>query len=65
VVENTKEYPISINGKLRTTMVINLDATQEEVQQLVLKNDTVQKWLEGKEIKKLIFVKGKMINMVI
>jgi leucyl-tRNA synthetase len=65
VVESTKEYPVSINGKLRTTMHISLDATQPEVEQLVFGNDTVQKWLEGKPVKKFIFVKGKMVNVVI
>jgi len=65
VVESTKEYPISINGKLRTTLDISLDATQPEVEALVLANETVQKWLEGKPPKKIIFVKGKMVNVVI
>jgi leucyl-tRNA synthetase len=65
VVESSKEYPISVNGKLRTTMTIALDAAQSEVEALVLANDVVQKWLEGKAPKKIIFVKGKMINIVI
>ncbi|HEV7329815.1 MAG TPA: leucine--tRNA ligase [Flavisolibacter sp.] len=64
LVESTKEYPVSINGKLRTTMVLDLAATQEQVQEAVLANPVVQKWMEGKAIKKLIFVKGKMINVV-
>ncbi|MDQ3277271.1 MAG: leucine--tRNA ligase [Bacteroidota bacterium] len=65
LVESTKEYPVSINGKLRTTMVLDLAATQEQVQEVVLGNEVVQKWMEGKPLKKLIFVKGKMINVVI
>jgi leucyl-tRNA synthetase len=65
VAETSKEYPISINGKLRTTMNIALDATQAEVEQLVLQHEVVQKWLEGKPPKKIIFVKGKMVNVVI
>lgn len=65
VVESSKEYPISINGKLRTTLNIALDAAQPEVESLVLANDIVQKWLEGKAPKKIIFVKGKMVNIVI
>lgn len=65
VVESTKEYPISVNGKLRTTMNIALDAAQPEVEALVLQNEVVQKWLEGKQPKKVIFVKGKMVNLVI
>jgi leucyl-tRNA synthetase len=63
--ESTKEYPISINGKLRTTLNISLDANQKEVEEMVLKNDVVKKWLDGKSPKKIIFVKGKMVNVVI
>ncbi|MEI9811121.1 MAG: class I tRNA ligase family protein [Bacteroidota bacterium] len=65
LIESTKEYPISINGKLRTTMNISLDAAQPEVEKIVLENEIVQKWLEGKQPKKIIFVKGKMVNVVI
>ncbi|CAN5718306.1 hypothetical protein BH11BAC4_BH11BAC4_12710 [soil metagenome] len=65
LVETTKDYPVSINGKLRSNLAISLDATEKEVRQLVLQNDVVQKWLEGKEPKKIIFIKGKMINVVI
>ncbi|RYZ56707.1 MAG: leucine--tRNA ligase, partial [Chitinophagaceae bacterium] len=65
LVESTKEYPVSINGKLRTTMVLDLAATQEQVQEVVLQHEVVQKWMEGKPLKKLIFVKGKMINVVV
>lgn len=65
LVESSKEYPISINGKMRTTINIALDAAQPEVEQIVLSNEVVQKWLEGKAPKKIIFVKGKMVNVVI
>jgi leucyl-tRNA synthetase len=65
VKETTKEYPVSINGKMRTQIVLELNATQDEVQQIVLDNPVVQKWMEGKELKKFIFVKGKMVNVVI
>jgi leucyl-tRNA synthetase len=65
LVESSKEYPISINGKLRTNLNISLDAVQVDVEQLVLANEVVQKWLEGKQPKKIIYVKGKMINVVI
>lgn len=64
VAETSKEYPISVNGKLRTTLNIALDAAQADVEQLVLNNEVVQKWLEGKTPKKIIFVKGKMVNVV-
>lgn len=64
-VESAKEYPVSINGKLRTTISIALDATEEEVKTIALNNDTVKKWIENASVKKFIFVKGKMINIVI
>ena len=65
LVETTKEYPVSINGKLRTTLVLDLNAAEEQVQELVLQNEVVQKWMEGKPVKKFIFVKGKMVNVVV
>jgi leucyl-tRNA synthetase len=65
LTESEKEYPISINGKMRTTMVISLNATQQEVEKIVLNNDVVQKWIDGKTPKKIIYVKNKMVNVVI
>lgn len=65
VAESSKEYPVSINGKLRTTMNVSLEATPQEVEQLVVVNEVVAKWLDGKPPKKIIFVKGKMINVVV
>jgi len=65
LIESSKEYPISVNGKLRTTMNIALDASQPEVEKIVLENEVVKKWLDGKQPKKIIFVKGKMVNVVV
>lgn len=65
VTETSKEYPVSINGKVRANINIALDITEAEVHEIVLGNELVQKWIDGKPIKKLIFVKGKMINVVI
>jgi len=65
LIESSKEYPISVNGKLRTTIQIALDAPQEDVERIVLSNDVIQKWLEGKPHKRIIYVKGKMVNVVI
>lgn len=65
LTESEKEYPISLNGKLRTTMTISLSATQAEVEELVLSNEIVQKWMEGKTAKKIIYVKNKMVNIVV
>ncbi|MCZ2460676.1 MAG: leucine--tRNA ligase [Chitinophagales bacterium] len=65
LAESSKEYPVSVNGKLRTTIGISLEASQDEVEKIVLENAVIQKWLDGKSHKKIIFVKGKMVNVVI
>jgi leucyl-tRNA synthetase len=65
LIETTKEYPVSINGKLRTQINLDLTATQDQVQEIVLANPVVQKWIEAKPVKKFIFVKGKMVNVVV
>lgn len=65
LIETEKEYPVSINGKMRTTINISLEASQDEVEKIALNNDVVQKWLEGKSPKKIIYVKNKMINVVV
>jgi leucyl-tRNA synthetase len=65
VAETMKEYPVSVNGKLRTQINMDLQATQEQVEEMVLQNPVVRKWMEGKPLKKLIYVKGKMVNVVV
>jgi leucyl-tRNA synthetase len=64
ITESSKNYPVAINGKTRTELNISLDATQQQVEEMILANDTVKKWLEGKPPKKIIYVKNKMINVV-
>jgi leucyl-tRNA synthetase len=46
-------------------MTISLSATQPEVEDLVMNNEIVKKWLEGKPSKKIIYVKNKMVNVVV
>jgi leucyl-tRNA synthetase len=65
LIESTKNYPIAFNGKTRTELNIALDATQQQVEEIVLTSEAVKKWLEGKQPKKIIYVKNKMINVVI
>ena len=65
VKESSKAYPVAINGKTRTELTIDLNATQKDVEELVLADSTVQRWLEGKPPKKVIYVKNKMINVVV
>jgi leucyl-tRNA synthetase len=65
LIETSFSYPISINGKHRTNIQFDLDAAQADMEASVLNDEVVQKWLEGKTPKKIIIVKGKIINLVI
>jgi leucyl-tRNA synthetase len=65
LVENEFSYPVSINGKTRLNLNISLSLTQSEVEQLVISNQDILKYMEGKGHKKIIFVKGKIINVVV
>lgn len=65
LIETSKEYPVSVNGKVRTNMNITLNATQEEVEKMVMTNDIIQRWLENRQPKKIIYVRNKMINVVV
>jgi leucyl-tRNA synthetase len=65
LVETSKLYPVAVNGKTRSECLLGLDATQADVEQIVLADPAIQKWMEGKPPKKIIYVKNKMINIVI
>ena len=65
LIESSKEYPVSINGKVRANINMSLDLQQADVEKIILQNDIIQKWLEGKDPKKIIYVKNKMVNVVV
>ncbi|WP_028980964.1 leucine--tRNA ligase [Sporocytophaga myxococcoides] len=65
LTEASFEYPISINGKMRVKLDLPLDLTSQQIEETVLSNDQVQKWLEGKAPKKVIVVPNKIVNLVI
>ena len=64
LVESEKEYPVSFNGKMRFTMVLPLDLTKEQIEEIVMKDERTIKQLEGRTPNKVIIVPGKIINLV-
>ena len=64
LVESSKEYPISFNGKTRFTIELSLDLSKEEVEKAVLENEKTIAQLDGKTPKKVIVVPGKIVNIV-
>jgi len=65
LVENSFEYPISINGKVRHKMNFALDMPKEDIERLVMASEIVQNWTEGKAPKKVIIVPGRIVNVVL
>jgi leucyl-tRNA synthetase len=63
--EDSFEYPISINGKVRAKMQFALDMPKEDIEKLVVASEIVQKWSEGKPPKKVIVVQGRIVNVVL
>ena len=64
LVESTKNYPISFNGKMRFTMELPLDMSKEDIEKTVLAYDKTQEQLQGRTPKKVIIVPGKIVNIV-
>tara|TARA_B100000768_G_scaffold181537_1_gene204953 strand:+ start:1 stop:1329 length:1329 start_codon:yes stop_codon:yes gene_type:complete len=64
LVESTKNYPISFNGKMRFTLELSLDLSKEEIEKMVMKHEKTILQLEGRVPKKVIIVPGKIVNIV-
>ncbi len=64
IVENTFDYPISINGKVRTKISFAVDKPAKEIEDEVIASEVLQKWLEGKPPKKVIVVPNRIVNVV-
>ena len=64
LVESTKNYPVSFNGKMRFTHELPLDLSPKEIEEIILAEEQTQKYLQGRTPKKVIVVPGKIINIV-
>jgi leucyl-tRNA synthetase len=65
MLEDEFSYPISVNGKTRLNLNLSLALDVKEIEELVLANEDVQKYLDGKTPKKVIIVKGRIVNLVV
>ena len=65
IKDATSKIVIQINGKLRAEIFIDQDENEESVKGKVLQNEIVLKYMEGKEIKRFIYVKNKLVNIVV
>src|SRR5690606_26594157 len=65
LVQDTIEIVVQVNGKLRGRVNVPAEATDDIVREAALQDANVQKWTEGKQIRKVIVVKGKLVNVVV
>lgn len=65
ITDKKIEMVIQINGKLRDKIMVPSDIPEIEAKKIALSSEKIQKWLEGKEPRKIIFVKGKLVSIVI
>lgn len=65
IIESQMSIAIQVNGKLRADMTVSANMPEEEIRSLALSNDTVKKWMDGKEAKKVIYVRGKLVSIVV
>jgi leucyl-tRNA synthetase len=64
LIESTKTYPISFNGKMRFTMELSLDLAKDQIESAVLAHEKTQAQLQGRVPKKVIVIPGKIVNIV-
>ena len=65
LVESEIEIPVQVNGKLRAVIKVSVTATQPELEALALAHEEVKPFIEGKTIKKVIFVPKRLLNLVV
>jgi leucyl-tRNA synthetase len=64
IVDEEIELVVQVNGKLRDKIKIKADLEEEEVKKIVLGSEKVKNWIDGKKIRQIVFVKGKLMNIV-
>ena len=65
LMEDSYELVIQVNGKVRDKVNINNDMSEDQIKELTLKRPNILKWTQDKEIRKIIIVKGKIMNIVV
>ena len=64
-VESVKDIAVQVNGKVRATIQINVEDDEQSIKERAMECDNVKKHIEGKEIVKVIVIKGKIVNIVV
>ena len=65
MIDEEKEIAVQVNGKVRATILVHIDDTDDIIQEKALNEDNVKKHIDGKEIVKVIVIKGRIVNIVV
>ena len=65
LLDSEKEIAVQVNGKVRATIMVNMDDDDKTIEEKAKKADNVIKHIDGKEIVKIIVIKGKIVNIVV
>ncbi len=65
LVSDTIKIVVQVNGKVRAELNVGIDIGEEEVKAMALKDKAILPWIEGKEVKRVIYVKGRLVNIVV
>jgi leucyl-tRNA synthetase len=65
LVRDAIEMVVQVNGKVRGKIQVAVNASEDDIKALALANDSVQKFMEGKAVRKLIVVPGKLVSVVV
>lgn len=64
LVQEEVEIAIQVNGRVRDKAIVPADASQQEIEEIVMKQERIQAYLSGKTVRKVIVVPGKLVNIV-
>ncbi|MBP6931399.1 MAG: class I tRNA ligase family protein [Candidatus Pacebacteria bacterium] len=64
IIEDTMKIVVQVNGKVRSELSVSIDATEDKIKEIALNDNAIISWTEGKEIKRVIYVKGRLVNIV-
>ena len=65
LVQNELELIVQVNGKLRAKIIVSIDADQKQIEETALSDNSVQKFIAEKDIRKVIVVPGRLVNIVV
>ncbi|HAX64907.1 TPA: leucine--tRNA ligase, partial [Candidatus Nomurabacteria bacterium] len=65
IIDDTAKIAVQVNGKVRSEIIVGNNTTEEKVKDIALKDKNIISWIEGKIIKRVIYVRGRIVNIVV